>query len=415
MPRRSVALLSLCIALLLTGALFWFAVRNYRSAAPIAEENLRGLALTMAAAMEGVAARDPSLKALASFQTREVAYAALISPEGRLLFHSNPELSGLTVADQRYQSVLSDRNLREERVRLGTGELVYEFQTPFHLDNRICVLRLALHTWRSEAVMRRAAQGATVLFSLLAVGWGLGLTVFWLLRRQAAHERLLAHRNELARLGEVGAVLAHEVRNPLAGIKGYGQLLEERLPEGRERGFATLIVSEADRLETLAGDILHYTRSVPVEAAPCRLAEAAGSVLELLTPQLQQAGVSVRCEIADDLMVLCSEEGLRRVLLNLLANALQASPAEGTITILARRADGWIETSVADQGAGIPPEMRPVLFEPFRTSKARGAGLGLAVCGKIVEQCGGSLTAEDAPGGGALFRLRLPVADGGEK
>lgn len=415
MPRRSVALLSFCIALLLTGALSWFAVRNYRSAAPIAEENLRGLALTMTAAMEGVAARDPSLKTLISFQTREVAYVALISPEGRLLFHSNPELSGLTVTDQRYQSVLSDRTLREERVRLGTGELVYEFQTPFHLDNRICVLRLALHTWRSEAVMRRAAQGATVLFSLLAVGWCLGLTVFWLLRRQAANERLLAQRNELARLGEVGAVLAHELRNPLAGIKGYGQLLEERLPEGRERGFATLIVSEADRLETLAGDILNYTRPVSAEAAPCRLAETAGSVLELLTPQLQQAGVHVRCEIADDLIVLCSEEGLRRVLLNLLTNALQASPAGGTITVCARRADGWIETSVADQGAGIPPEMRPVLFEPFRTSKARGAGLGLAVCGKIVEQCGGSLTAEDAPGGGALFRLRLPVADGGEK
>ena len=415
MPRRSVALLSLCIALLLTGALSWFAVRNYRSAAPIAEENLRGLALTMAAAMEGVAARDPSLKALASFQTREVAYAALISPEGVLLFHSNPELAGFNVVDQRYQSVLSDGNLREERVRLGTGELVYEFQTPFHLDGRICVLRLVLHTWRSEAVMRRAAQGATVLFSLLAVGWGLGLTVFWLLRRQATHERLLAHRNELARLGEVGAVLAHEVRNPLAGIKGYGQLLEERLPEGRERGFATLIVSEADRLETLADDILRYTRSAPAKAEPCRLAEAAGSVLELLAPQLRQAGVTVRCEITDDLIVLCSGEGLQRVLLNLLTNALQASPAEGTITVCAGRADGWIETSVTDQGEGIPPEMRPVLFEPFRTSKARGAGLGLAVCGKIVEECGGSLTAEDAPEGGALFRLRLPVGDGGEK
>lgn len=415
MPRRTAALLSLCMALLLTGALSWFAVQNYRSAVPIAEESLRGLALTMAAAMEGVAARDPSLKALISFQTREVAYAALISPEGRLLFHSNPELAGSIVADQRYQSVLTDRNLREERVRLGTGELVYEFQTPFHFDNKICVLRLALHTWRSEAVMRRAAQGATVLFSLLALGWGLGLTVFWLLRRQAAHERLLAQRNELARLGEVGAVLAHEVRNPLAGIKGYGQLLEERLPEGRERSFATLIVSEADRLETLADDILRYTRPASAKAEACRLQEAVGPVLELLAPQLLQAGVTVRCEITDDLTVLCFGEGLRRVLLNLLTNALQASPVGGAITVCARRVDGWIETSVADQGAGIPPEMRPVLFEPFRTSKARGAGLGLAVCGKIVEECGGSLTAEDAPGGGALFRLRLPGADGGER
>lgn len=413
MPARSVTLPVLIVALLLTSALSWFAVRNYRTAGPIAEENLRGLALTMAAAMEGVASRDPSLKSLASFRTSEVAYAALISPRGEILFHSNPDLIGSIAADRRYQTVLTAGNLHEERIRLGTGESVYEFQTPFHLSGSACVLRLALHTWRSEAVMRRAGQGAAILFSLLVVGWGLGLTVFWLLRRQEAQNRLLAHRNELARLGEVGAVLAHEVRNPLAGIKGYGQLLEERLPDGRERGFAALIVSEARRLEELVGDILLYTRSTPAAAGPCFVAAVSGSVLELLAPQLDECGVKVICDLEADLSVLCPEEGLRRVLLNLVTNALQASPRDGIVTITGRRVSEWIEIDVADHGPGIPQEMRPVLFEPFRTSKARGAGLGLAVCKKIIDDCGGSISAGDAPEGGALFVVRLPAAGGG--
>lgn len=413
MPARNITLPVLVVALLLSSALAWFAVRNYRSAGPIAEENLRGLALTMAAAMEGIASRDPSLKSLASFQTSEVAYAALISPRGKILFHSNPDLIGSDAVDRRYQAVLKVGNLSEERIRLGTGESVYEFQTPFHLSGSTCVLRLALHTWRSEAVMRRAGQGTAILFSLLVVGWCLGLTVFLLLRRQEAQNRLLAHRNELARLGEVGAVLAHEVRNPLAGIKGYGQLLEERLPDGRERGFATLIVSEAKRLEELVGDILLYTRSTPVAAEPSSVATAAGSVLELLAPQLDEYGVKVCCDMEADLSVLCPEEGLRRVLLNLVNNALQASPREGIVTIKGRRVSEWIEVEVADQGHGVPQEMMPVLFEPFRTSKARGAGLGLAVCRKIVDDCGGSISAGDAPEGGALFVVRLPAAGWG--
>jgi len=415
MLRRRAALLILVAALLLTGALSWFAVLNYRSARPIAEENLRGMALTMAAAMEGVAARDPSLNSLSSFQTREVAYAVLISPEGKIFYHNNADLIGSNAADQRYAAVFKSGRLREERVLLGTGESVYEFQTPFHLSGRTCVLRLALHTWRSEAVMRRAAQGTTVLFALLSLGWGLGVIVYWLLRRQGIQERLLARSNELARLGEVGAMLAHEIRNPLAGIKGYGQLLEEQLPNGKEHGFASLIVREAYRLELLVDNILMYTRNIPDEGTSCRPALVAESVLELLAPQFMEQGVQASCEISDELLVLCAEEGLRRVLLNLITNALQASAVDGVVEVTGRETSGWVEIDVVDHGNGIPGGVQAVLFEPFRTSKARGAGLGLAICKKIVDNCGGIISACDAAGGGAIFRLRLPAAGGGEK
>jgi two-component system sensor histidine kinase HydH len=418
--RLLAAILAITTALMLTGGLSWFAVRNYRAAAPIAEETLRGLALTTATVMEGVAASDPSLKSLGTLLSAEVAYAAVIAANGTIIFHTNPDLAGSGVADARYQPVLATGKLSEQRLRLGTGETIYEFQSPLHLAGKPCILRLALHTWRADEVMRQARSGLAVIFSLLAVGWILGVHVLWLLNRQAAQQRQASHQKELARLGEVGAVLAHEVRNPLAGIKGYGQLLEERLPVGKERGFARLIVNEAKRLECLVDDILIYTRpdapDAPeaMAAAPCRPAAVAASVLELLTPQIEEQHARIHCHLPDHLVVLCPEEAMHRLLLNLITNALQASPEDGAIDVAGHQEGKWAVISVADNGPGIPEEMQAVLFEPFRTSKARGAGLGLAVCKKIVDGCAGSIQAGRAPSGGALFTVRLPttVRDG---
>ncbi len=410
MLRFSAFLLIFVTVLVLSVGLSWFAIRDYRLAVPVAQENLRGLALTLATAMEGVAARDHSLKSLTSFQTPEIAYAALLSAKGKILFHTNPDLIGSDVTDERYRPVLTKEGLSESRVRLGTGEIVSEFQTSVQLSDQIGILRLALHTWRSEAIMRRAHQGMTAIFSLLTVGWILGLIIIWLLRRQARQQRQAARQQELARLGEVGAVLAHEIRNPLAGIKGYGQLLEERLPDGRERGFATLIVSEARRLERLAHDILLYTRSESIVAAPCQPASVAAGVVALLTPQAQELEIRFLRDIPDDLLVSCPEERLQQVLLNLLTNGMQASPVGGLVTVSGRRVGKWVELRVTDNGPGIAKEMQSVLFEPFRTSKARGAGLGLSVCKKIVDGCGGSIEVKNGSGGGAEFTVRLPVA-----
>jgi two-component system sensor histidine kinase HydH len=375
----------------------------------VADDNLRGLALTVASAMEGVAGRDPSLASLSSFQAHDVAYAMLISPSGTLLFHSNSDLIGQDVDDLRYRDVLASGSYSERRISLGTEEQVYEFQAPFHLAQETCVLRLGLHTWRAEAVMRRARFGIILIFSLLAVGWGLGLTVVWLLRRQDAQEHQLARRNELERLGEMGAVLAHEVRNPLAGIKGYGQLLEERLPAGREHDYAGLIVRESLRLEQLTNDILFYTGSEAL-TSPGHPETVIVQLVALLEPQLEQAGIRLNVQVESGTTVTCSDDALHRLLLNLLTNAMQAMPDGGDITLTLQRVGAMVELSVVDTGSGIAPDMLSGLFTPFRTSKARGAGLGLAVCQKIVESCGGSIRADQALSGGAVFWVKLPLA-----
>lgn len=409
MLRLSALSLTIVVAFLFTGGLSWQALRDYQSAEPVARENLRGLALTMATAMEGLAVQDPSLQSLATLQTPEVAYAAILTAHGKIVFHSNPDLTGSNVTDERYQPVLTSGGLSEKRIRLGTGEIVYEFQTPVHLAGQTHILRLALHTWRSDSVMRRARQGMMVIFSLLAVGWIMGGAIIRLLQKQAARQRTTARQQELARLGEVGAILAHEIRNPLAGIKGYGQLLQERLSTGRERGYADLIVGEAQRLERLAHDILLYTRSGSLAPASCHPATVAAEVVTLLTPQAQELGVLFACEMDDDLMAACPAEGLHQVLLNLLTNALQASPPGGTIRITGQHQGDWVEIMVKDDGPGIAEEMRKFLFEPFQTSKARGAGLGLAVCKKIVDGCGGSIKIKNGSNGGAECLVRLPT------
>jgi two-component system sensor histidine kinase HydH len=204
--------------------------------------------------------------------------------------------------------------------------------------------------------MRRARFGISIIFSLLAVGWVLGGIVFWLLRRQDAQEKQLARQHELARLGEVGAVLAHEVRNPLAGIKGYGQLLEERLPDGKERGYAHLIVTESRRMETLVNDILLYTRIEPMPSAVCSLAAVTASLLELLSPQAEESGVRIFSDIPPGLTALCPEEGIRRVLLNLITNALQACASGGEVTVSGGREGQWAIVRIADDGPGISPK-----------------------------------------------------------
>jgi len=410
MRRLLLFLLPLMVALVLTGGLSWLAVRNYRAAAPLAEETLRGLALTVAGGMEELVLRGVPLDTLNSLMSPEVAYSALISAEGKFLFHTNGALIGSPIPDARFRPVLASETFHESRIRLGTGEVVYEFQSHFHRGNEIGVLRLALHTWRAETVMRQARQGMTVIFSLLGVSWLLGLGVFWLLQRQVEQQRLSERQHELARLGEVGAVLAHEVRNPLAGIKGYGQLLEERLAPGKERDFAGLIVSEARHLEGLVEDILLYTRPMQNPLVATNLAALVQDVQALLAPQFVSTGVRVDCHVPPELQAVCPAEGLRRVLVNLLNNGVQASPPGGVVTLVARRIGKQVEFTVADQGEGIAVAMRPGLFKPFQTSKARGSGLGLAICKKIIDGCGGSISAEAAPGGGALFRVLLPCA-----
>lgn len=410
MKRPGADTLLLMGGVLMTAFLIWFAVSSQQSARPVARALLQGLALSLRQTIENLASRDPSFKTLSDFRYRDIAYFALIDRSGRVRFHQNPELTGDIVADSRYLPAFSAAAPVESRIRLGTGEEAYECHLPLHLPGEILVLRLVLHTWQADQIINQARTGTTILLTLTASAWVLGFLLVRLLKRDARRREQMARQAQMARLGELGAVLAHEVRTPLAGIKGYAQLLGERITDERSRGFAALIAQEALRLEGLVNDLLDYTRQDDPGDGCTRLDEAL--LLDAWDMVAGQADIrTARPELSmpPAVRVACRPERLRQLLINLFSNARQATPPGGTVRAAVTEGRQMVTLTVRDSGTGFTEEALQRAFDPFYTTRPRGSGLGLAVCRKIAEGCGGRIEAANAEEGGAVITVLLPT------
>lgn len=409
MPRLRLPHFLISIALVLTVVLLWFATANFRSAAPVAQSILRGLALSLGQAIESVAVRDPSLKLLADFTSRDIAFFSVLDRRGIIRFHSNTDLIGEQVGDQRYRALLGTSVLTEERIRLGTGEEVYETQQQLHLAQGMLVLRLALHTWQADQIIHRARNGLLVILLLLVAAWSLGGFALWLLRRDELRRMKLAQQEQLAQLGALGAVMAHEVRTPLAGIKGYAQLLEECLQDGRLLGYAGKIVAESERLEGLVNDLLTYVRQEPLPAGKAALEQVLNDVWDGLLGDAKQAGVKLLLVGSVAQPVACPADRLRQLFLNLFSNALQAMPEGGQVRVELGVERDMARVLIADTGPGFAQAHLQRIFDPFFTTRASGSGLGLAICRKLAEGYGGSIIAANGCSGGAEIELKLPL------
>lgn len=395
---------------LMTAFLLWFSINSQQSARPVARAMLQGSALSLGQAIDYMAARDPSLNTLADFRYREIAYFALIDRSGRIRFHQNAELVGEQVQDDRYLPAFSAASPVENQIRLGTGEEAYECHLPLHLPGEPLVLRLVLHTWQADQIINRARTGATILLTLTAGAWVLGFLLVRLLKRDARRREQLARQGQLARLGELGAVLAHEVRTPLAGIKGYAQLLGERITDERSKRFAGLIAQEAFRLEGLVNDLLDYARRDDPGDGCTLLDEALlNSVWAAMPRHADVPMVKLELSVPSGVQVACAPERVRQLLINLFGNALQAVPSEGIIRVTVTEEGKMAVLQIRDNGTGFTEEAMTRAFDPFYTTRPRGSGLGLAVCRKIAEGCGGRISASNAIDGGAVITVVLPV------
>ncbi|MES1164989.1 MAG: HAMP domain-containing sensor histidine kinase [Verrucomicrobiota bacterium] len=243
---------------------------------------------------------------------------------------------------------------------------------------------------------------------LLSVGASLLLTgaALVLAARAARAERaeaLMTAQQHLAQLGAMSAVLAHEIRNPLAALKGHAQLLAERVQDPPVAARVARVVTEAVRLEQLTADLLEFARSGVIQVAPAE----PRAVLERAVQSADPARIDTDARAAPAAWPLDADR-IHQVLTNLLENALAVTPAPGRIDATVRWENSGLVFSVRDRGPGVPPADRARIFEPFHTTKARGTGLGLAVARRIVEMHGGSIDVLDALGGGAMFRVTLP-------
>ncbi len=219
----------------------------------------------------------------------------------------------------------------------------------------------------------------------------------------------LALRHEREANLEVATGMAHEVRNPLAAVKGFLELTLAHRTEVPE--FAGVALRELDRAISLLEDYSLFSRAPRI--APAQMVSVDGLLAEtvLVARGLAASGPPVTISYLGsdpDLNILADPPRLKQVLLNLCRNAVEAMPEGGVLTLRGRRGSGEVIIEVADTGVGIPLSEVGRLFEPFYTTKSNGTGLGLAVCRRVVEAHGGRITFESAPGRGSVFRLHLP-------
>jgi len=224
----------------------------------------------------------------------------------------------------------------------------------------------------------------------------------------------------LATMGRAAAGLAHEVNNPLTYVLGNLDAALERLPEGERGGDLRELVADAragaDRVRQIVNDLRVFASAKPRADGASEVEAVVRSAVAFTRNDIRHRARLVT-ELEPGCRVAMPEGRLAQVLVNLLANACNALPeghaAENTITLRARRVGRRVELEVSDTGAGIPPEVRARLFEPFFTTRADGGGmgLGLALTRAMLVEAGGDVALDGAPGRGTTFRIDLPAAE----
>jgi signal transduction histidine kinase len=228
-------------------------------------------------------------------------------------------------------------------------------------------------------------------------------------------------RDRLAAVGEMAAAIAHEVKNPLAGIEVMAGLLRRKLPDLPEAQEAlTDIIKEAKMANAIVQEVLEFVRPIRLQMEHTSIAQAVQSAISLADTKVSPGGIEVKVDLPADLPPIQGDaHQLTQLFTNLLINAYEALEGRGHVVItgetvrLPETPDGQareaVVVDVADDGPGMPPEVADKIFDPFFTTKAQGSGLGLAIVRKIVDAHDGTIDLRSAPQRGTSIRLTLPV------
>jgi signal transduction histidine kinase/CheY-like chemotaxis protein len=241
--------------------------------------------------------------------------------------------------------------------------------------------------------------------------------------RKRAEEEVILHREALyqsekmAMFGSLLAGVAHELNNPLSTVIGQTVLLQQTVADPAVLGRGERIRNAAERCARIVRTFLAMARQRHAEPKPVEINKIIETAVELLAYQLRSANIRVELDLAEDLpMAMADADQIHQVLMNLIINARQAllTTAKPGLIRIETHLDSCtrqIEISVTDNGPGVPPELRKRIFDPFFTTKptGEGTGIGLSLCSSIMRAHGGCIDASDAPGGGAMFTILLPL------
>jgi signal transduction histidine kinase len=299
-----------------------------------------------------------------------------------------------------------------------------------HLDVvRVLMNAFDLHLLPNRVEMRLKPSNKVIGYTLASVrndaGDVIGAAMFFkdLTRVEQLEERERL-RDRLAALGEMAAAIAHEVKNPLAGIEVMAGLLRRKIPEAPEaQAVLTDIIKEAKMANAIVQEVLDFVRPIRLQVEHTAVARAVQGAIHLAESKAARGDVEIRVAVPAGLpQIQADEHQLTQVFTNLLINAYEAMNGTGRVVVSAqptRIEDGAegreaVLVEFVDNGPGMAPDVADRIFSPFFTTKAQGSGLGLAIVRKIVDAHDGKIDLKTAPGMGTTIRVTLPVTASNE-
>ena len=325
-------------------------------------------------------------------------------------------------------AVINEEAYRVFRVTRSPGDIGQPAATVLKAHPeviRTLTAAFELHHLPNRAEMRLKPQNQVIGYTLALVrddsGEPTGAAMFFKdltrVERLEERERL---RDRLAAVGEMAAVIAHEVKNPLAGIEVMAGVLRRKIADSPDaQALLTDIISEAKMANAIVQEVLDFVRPIRLQVERTAIADAVQGAISLADGKARRGAVNVDVRLAEGLPLIQGDQHqLTQLFTNLLINAYEAMGGNGRIVITGERtrlADGGegrdaVLIEVTDDGPGMPTEISDKVFDPFFTTKAQGSGLGLAIVRKIVDAHDGRLDLRTSPGEGTTIRLTLPVS-----
>jgi two-component system sensor histidine kinase HydH len=419
LPFFSYRGLVLFMALLLTGIAIYNKISTYDIANRSSREQLQSrgamIWVTLAGSLHGPVLDPAFFSMVAARHAGEVAYLALYDAFGKVVMHSDPRLLGTV-----NRATASDENRPPgpwaDMQRQADGTMLYVLDmeiSPEGMRHGPLLLRVSLHPHASLAILRDAKRTIIMSVAVIVFLWLLA----WLFSNFSRKIDTLRQENlrqeHLATLGEMAAVMAHEIRSPLSSIKGFAQYLAEKYAgdQTHDEG-CRVIVAESNRLEKLTDELLGYARADKISLEQFSLPELVETTWSHLASGEQAVTLRTSYGLPGD-HIVSDREKLRQIVLNIFRNGIEAMPEGGAIEFEAHEGHDSLVLTVGDAGEGMDEATRDKALKPFFTTKVKGTGLGLAVVDRNVRLLHGAVTIDSTLGAGTRVTVHLPRNDHG--
>jgi len=403
------------ITLIFTVFAIYNSAASFRMAQQSSESQLRSTAYFIGITLDQALNRigidsELFLDVIKSQPWEGIAFIALYDINGKVLLHSSKRLIGSSTNDTEIRKSIENPKSHSSYLKLLTGETVYVMDLPIHIHALVPslqLLRIALHPYPSRKAIQHAKIHGITASVFVCFLWVLALAYLRYSWKIDELQRREFERSRFVMLGEMSAVLAHEIRSPLSAIKGFAQYISEKAGKdsSMDEGLG-VIVSESQRLERLTEDLLIYSRPGEIRPESFSLLELIEEVKGLFISE--DKTITIKKDMARTNDVLFTDrEKLRQVLINIIQNSMDSIKDEGTIEIQASVENKTVHISIRDSGEGMGEETRKKARQPFFTTRTKGTGLGLGIVENLLKALHGTFSIKSALNQGTTVSISL--------